>query len=691
MNRKEAEPRVQKLKKEINRYRYQYHVLDALEIPESALDSLKHELLKLEEMYPELVTPDSPTQRVAGKAASRFKKVKHRKRMRSIEDVFSRTELEDWLARIKKRLPMGSYGFFTEVKMDGLAVSLEYENGAFETGSTRGDGETGENITMNLRAVESIPLTLREPGAKEKKDWLKIHGLGMSLSALDEILQNLNAYAEIRGEVYMPKKSFDDLNVRAKKKGDEPFANPRNAAAGALRQLDPGVTSDRQLAFYAYDLVTAEGLMTHSQGHALAVLLGFPQNPLNVRCANIDEVTNAHKKLIDVRGDLPYWTDGLVVLVDDAATFERLGVVGKAPRGMAAWKFPAEMVTTKVLDVKWQVGRTGALTPVAVMEPVLVAGTTVRHASLHNMDEIERLGLKTGDTVVLHKAGDIIPKIIEVMPKLRTGSEKKIHAPKTCPECDGDVTRNQGEVALLCANPECKAVDRQRLSYFVARRGFDIDGLGEKVIDQLMDEGLVSEPADLFRIKMTDLETLERFGELSAKNLVASAQASKKITLSRFINALGIRHVGEETAIELAGAFGTLTKMRSATLDDFIAVPNIGATVAESLFTYFNNKKHAQELDALLSVGVQIENVEISATLPLKGKSFLVTGTLESLSRDEAKERIRDLGGKIVSSVSVKTDYVVVGSDPGSKAEKAKKLSLTILSEVDFLVILGKT
>lgn len=688
MNKKEAEARVLKLREEIKRYRYQYHVLDALEIPESALDSLKHELLKLEEAYPELITPDSPTQRVAGKASSRFKKVKHRKRMRSIEDVFSLAELEVWLQRIRKRLPMGSYGFFAEVKMDGLAVSLEYENGKFVTGSTRGDGETGENITMNLRTIESIPLSLRVPSLKEKKTWLKAYGLGMTMESLDALLEELNTYAEIRGEVYMPKKSFENLNRLAKKAGNEPFANPRNAAAGALRQLDPAITASRNLSFFAYDLVSSNGLLTHSQGHKLAVLLGFPENPLNTLCRSVNEVLKAHKRLIEKRDKLPYWTDGLVVLVDDVATFERLGVVGKAPRGMVAWKFPAETVTTKVLDVRWQVGRTGALTPVAVMAPVLVAGTTVRHASLHNMDEIERLGLKVGDTVILQKAGDIIPKITEVLSKMRVGTEKKIQVPKICPECEGPVTRKKGEVALVCTNPECKAVDRRRLSYFVARRGFDIDGLGEKVIDQLMDAGLVSEPADLFRLKVPDLENLERFGELSAKNLVRAVENAKKITLPRFINALGIRHVGEETAVELAAAFGSLKKLRHASLEDLRHVPNIGEAVAESLFEYFRNEKHRREIDELLQVGVVIEKSEVASSLPLKGKSFVLTGSLESLSRDEAKERIRALGGKLASSVSSKTDYVVVGTDPGSKAEKAKKLNLPILSEKDFLVIL---
>lgn len=690
MDRKTAEQRVKKLREEIDRYRYRYHVLDDLDIPESALDSLKHELLHLEEAFPELITPDSPTQRVAGKASSKFRKVRHRKRMRSIEDVFTREELEAWDARVRKRHPNGVFSYYAEVKMDGLAVSLIYEDGKLVTGATRGDGETGEDITTNLRTIDAIPLTLRIPTDAEKRAWLKRHGDGMTMRELESVLGRLMKFAEIRGEAYMPKKSFERLNREAEKAGTSAFANPRNAAAGALRQLDPSVTESRGLSFFAYDLVTSEGLVRHSQGHELGVLLGFPNNPLNERCKNLDEVEKRYDVLIKRRDGLDYWTDGLVVLVDDNATFERLGVVGKAPRGMAAWKFPAETVTTRVLEVRWQVGRTGALTPVAVMEPVLVAGTTVRHASLHNMDEIGRLGLKVGDTVVLQKAGDIIPKIVQVLPKLRTGSEKKVKEPKTCPECGGPVSRKEGEVALVCANPDCKAVDLRRLAYLSAKRGFDIDGLGWKIVETLMDEGLVTEPADIFRLTPSDLEHLEGFGEVSAKKLVDAIKDARKIPLHRFINALGIRHVGEETASDLAEAFGTLKRLKDATKEELEHVPNIGGTVAEAVFGFFRNTKHLKEIEAMEGAGVKIMKAESRGTLPLKGKTFVVTGTLESLSRDEAKERIRALGGSMAGSVSGKTDYVVVGEHPGSKAEKAKKLGRPILNEKDFLAILEK-
>lgn len=689
MDLKDAEKRARRLREEIGRYRYEYHVLDSLSIPESALDSLKHELLKLEEAYPELVTPDSPTQRVAGKASERFRKVKHRKAMRSIEDVFSEDELKEWLERVRKRHPKGRYGFYAEVKMDGLAVSLEYEDGRLKVGSTRGDGATGEDITANLRTIESIPLRLRTPSEKEKKAWLKAHGNGMAMRTLDGILERLAAYAEVRGEAYMPKKSFDRLNREAAKSDSQAFANPRNAAAGALRQLDPAVTAERGLAFFAYDLVTSEGLTAHSQGHELAALLGFPNNPMNAPCKDLKDVKARYRLLGDRREKLPYWTDGLVVIIDDNATFDRLGVVGKAPRGMVAWKFPAETVTTRVLDVRWQVGRTGALTPVAVMEPVLVAGTTVRHASLHNMDEIRRLGLRIGDTVILQKAGDIIPKITEVLPKLRTGQEKAVCEPRKCPECGGPVTRRKGEVSLVCTNPDCRAVDLRRIAYLAARRGFDIDGLGWKIVEQLMDEGLVSEPADLFRLKEDDLSALEGFGDVSAKKLVKAISASKRIPLARFINALGIRHVGEETAVELANAFGTLKRLRKASLEDLEAVPNIGETVARSVHAYFRSGKGRREIDGLLGEGVHVAGTSGAAGLPLKGKTFVLTGTLDALSRDEAKDRIRALGGRIASSVSSKTDYIVVGEDPGSKYDKAKKLGRPILNEKDFLAILG--
>ncbi|HTK59601.1 MAG TPA: NAD-dependent DNA ligase LigA, partial [Candidatus Baltobacteraceae bacterium] len=486
----------------------------------------------------------------------------------------------------------------------------------------------------------------------------------------------------------MPKKVFDALNAALKKKGEPPIVNPRNGAAGSIRQLDPAVTASRKLAFQAYDLVTHEGLVTHEQGHELAKLMGFKVNPWNRRCAAAKDVFALYEKVGKGRQKLDYWIDGLVVGVNDNALYERLGIVGKAPRGMIAFKFPAEAVTTVVREVRWQTGRTGAITPVAVMDPVFVAGTTVRHSTLHNMDEIERLGVKVGDTVVLEKAGDVIPKIIKVLPELRSGKEKRIAAPKTCPSCGKDVVRREGEVAITCVNPDCPAKDLGRLQLFVSKRAFDIDGLGEKILEQLMAEGLVSQPADLFELAPGDLESLEGFAEVSAKNLVAAAQAAKKVTLARFILALGIRHVGEETAVELAQEFGTIGKLMDASLEALKSVPQIGDVVAQSVYGYFRDPRRRKEVDRLLEVGVRIEKPKRAAAQPFKGVTFVLTGTLESLSRDEAKDKIMERGGRVSSSVGKDTSYVVVGEDPGSKAAKAAKLGTPVLSEKEFLAML---
>lgn len=687
--KKDAAARAEKLRALIDDYRYRTHVLDETPISEGALDSLKHELWKIEQAYPELITPDSPTQRVAGKPLAQFGKAPHAARMLSLEDVFSPEEFEEWLERLRRRVPNFKSELYAEMKMDGLAVSLEYEAGALKRGSTRGDGRVGEDVTMNLRTIESVPLTLRRPSDAELRAFLKDFGEGLDETALKKVVHRLLAgRAEIRGECYMPKKVFDALNAAAKKAGEPPIVNPRNGAAGSIRQLDPKITASRKLAFQAYDLVTHEGLATHEQGHELAKLLGFKVNSWNRRCKDAKDVFELYEKIGKKRPSLDYWIDGIVVGVLDNALFERLGVVGKTPRGMIAFKFPAETVTTVVREVRWQVGRTGAITPVAVMDPVFVAGTTVRHATLHNMDEIGRLGLRIGDTVVLEKAGDVIPKVVEALPKLRDGKEKKIVPPKHCPSCGREAVKREGEVAITCVNPDCPAKDLGRLLLFVSKRAFDIDGLGEKIVEQLMAEGLLSQPADLFELAPGDLESLEGFAELSAKNLVAAIQAARKVTLARFILALGIRHVGEETAVELAQAFGSLAKLRAASLEDLKDVNGIGEIVAVSAHAYFHDPRRAKEVDRLLEVGVEIEKPKRAAAQPFTGMTFVLTGALESLSRDEAKDKILERGGRVSSSVGKDTSYVVVGEDPGSKAEKARKLGRPVLSEKAFLAML---
>ncbi len=681
MNHVEAKNRIAKLRQEIDHQRYLYHVLDRQEISDAALDSLKHELFKLEQQFPELITADSPTQRVGGRPLPEFKKVPHRTPMLSMEDVFSPEELSGWLERIKRVYPQGEYVFYCEIKMDGLAVSLFYAKGMLDIGSTRGDGRVGEDVTQNLKTIEAISLRLREPTEAEIKK------IGADYQKVKRALTK--GEIEVRGEIYMEKRTFDELNRVQKKKGEEPFANPRNASAGAIRQLDPAIAASRHLSFFGYALLGDFGIETHAQQHELMKLLGVPINPLSEHCGTLDEIMVYHAKIEKIREKLPYWADGVVAAINNDHTFERLGVVGKTPRGVVAYKFPAEQSTTKIREVRWQVGRTGVLTPVAVMDPVFVAGTTVRHATLHNMDEIERLGLKIGDTVILEKAGDIIPKVIKVLLKLRTGKEKIIHTPTHCLVCGATVERAEGEVAIMCSNKNCPAKHLERISHFVSKKAFDIDGLGYKIVEQLTDVGLLSTPADIFKLTKGDLLDLERFGEKSADNLIAAIDKARHVTLPRFIFGLGIKHVGEETAADLTNKFGTLKKIREATLEEFLAVSQIGEVVAHSLHEYFSDRNNQKLIDDLLATGVQVQSRKLSVMRQiLAGKTFVLTGGLESMTRDEAKEKIRSLGGDISSSVSKNTDYVIAGSEPGEKFDKAKKLGVKAIDEKEFLKLL---
>ncbi len=656
MNKSEAKQRIAKLREEINRYRYEQHVLDNLSISEAALDALKHELYKLEQEHPELITKDSPTQRVAGKAAEGFKKVTHVVPMLSIEDVFSREEADAWLERAKKLEPNAKFDFFAEIKMDGLAVSLVYEDGIFVEGSTRGDGRVGEDVTQNLRTIEAIPLTLRK----------KVPGR-----------------VEIRGEVFMTKKQLEEINKKQKKLGLETYANPRNTAAGTIRQLDSSLVAERKLSFYGYALIADLGTETHEQAHKMIQELGVPQNPHNRHCKNLDEVERFHAEMGKKREKLGYWLDGVVVNVNSDRLFERLGVVGKTPRGSIAWKFPAEQGTTIVRAIEVNVGRTGTLTPVAVMDPVLLQGTTVTHATLHNEDEIRRLGLKIGDTVIVEKAGDIIPKIIQVLPKLRTGKEKEFHMPKKCPMCGSPVERKSGEVALMCTNRNCFAQQLAKLIYVV--NAFDMRGLGEKIAEQLLQKGLVHEPSDIFKLEPGDFLQLEGFADVSSKKLHKEIQDHREISLERFINGLGMRHVGEETARDLARHFGSIDALRDASIEDLQSVNGIGDVVAESVVAWMKDASNKKELDHLLKE-VKVKHAPRAAQNgPLSGTSWVITGTMEAMSRDEAKDKIRALGGDVSESVSKKTSFVVVGENPGSKYEKAQKLGVTVLDEKEFL------
>lgn len=664
MTKSEARERIKKLKEEVEHHRYLYHVLDKQEISDAALDALKHELYKLEQEWPEFLTADSPTQRVGGEALPEFKKVPHKTPMLSIEDVFSTEELLDWQKRIQKLAPTAKFEYYTEIKMDGLAISLIYEDGLLVQASTRGDGKIGEDVTQNIKTIESIPLKLRNA-------------------------EKYPGRIEIRGEAYMTKEVFLKLNKEQAKLKLPAFANPRNASAGAIRQLDSKIMASRHLSFFGYALISEKyARATHEANHELIKELGVPTNPNNILLKNLDEVEKYHKKIEGHRVKLPYWMDGIVVVINDEKTFERLGVVGKTPRGLVAYKFPAEQATTVIREVHWQVGRTGAITPVAVMDPVFVAGTTVQHATLHNMDEIKRLGVKIGDTVILVKAGDVIPKVLSALPRLRTGKEKNIHAPTKCPICGSALKQQADEVAIYCTNPKCFAQDKERLIHFVSKKAFDIDGLGEKIVEQLMNEGLVSAPADIFKLTEDELKSLERFAEKSAKNLVESIKAKKEITLARFIYALGIKHVGEETAVDLAKHFGALAKVRKATREDLEKIQNIGEVVAESVSAYFADKKNEELLDGLLGVGIRVKEEKVSTHQPFAGKTFVLTGTLEGLSRDEAKAKIRGLGGDVSGSVSKETDYVVAGSEPGSKFDKAQSLGVKIIDEKEFVKML---
>lgn len=670
LSKTEVQKRIKKLRKEIQHHDYLYYVLNKPEISDAAYDSLKRELMELEKRFPEFVTPDSPTQRVGGPSLGKFKKVKHKIPMLTLQDAMDEKELRDWVDRVKRLLhpsEIKKLDYFAELKMDGLAMTLIYREGILVQATTRGDGYAGEEVTQNIKTVRPIPLRVR------------LEALPKNYITPKEI--------EIRGEVFMKKKEFEKLCQKQKKKGEPPFANPRNAAAGSVRQLDPKITAQRKLDFFGYNLVTDLGQITHQEEHQLIKILGIPENPYNRYCKNLVEAIDFKRKIEKIRDKLPYEIDGVVVNVNDNRLYRKLGTVGRAPRGAIAFKFPGIEATTKLKDVILQIGRTGKITPVADLEPVKVGGVTISRATLHNADEIERLGVKIGDTVVVQRAGDVIPEIVKTIPSLRTGKEKKFVMPGKCPVCGSKLIRKPGEVDYYCQNKNCFATQKRFLHYFVSKKSFDIEGLGPQIIDQLLEEGLIKGPADLFLLKEGDLIPLERFAEKSAENLIGAIQNSKKIPLARFIYALGIRHVGEETAINLANYFGSIEKFKKATPENLEQVPDIGGVVAKSIQEWFDKKKNQKLIEDLIEVGIKIISPQ-KIQKKLRGKSFVFTGTLKSLTRDEAKNKVRMLGGEVSSSVSKKTDYVVIGESPGSKVEQAKKLGVRILSEKEFLKII---
>ena len=655
-----AKARIEKLKELINEYRYHYHVLDESIMSEAAADSLKHELSQLEEQYPEFITPDSPTQRVAGKPLDKFQKVTHASRMISLADVFSESEIRDWVARNYKLVDQGTeFTFFTDIKMDGLAMSLHYENGIFKQAVTRGDGLVGEDVTMNVKTIQNIPLKLN--------------------------LDNPPEHLEVRGEVIIFKQDFEKLNQMQAKLGEKPFANPRNLAAGTIRQLDPRIAASRPLRFMAYDLITPD-LPTHQEAYEFLRQIGFQTSGQDHVYTRLNEVFAEIKHLGQVRGDFLFNTDGMVIKINDRKIYSELGIVGKTPRAAVAFKYPAEESTSKVRDIVISIGRTGAATPVAILDPVEIAGSTVRHATLHNSDEIAKLDIRIGDTVIVYKAGDIIPKIKEVLLTLRPDDTEPFDYEEALknqyPELEFE--RPEGEVVYRVKGQDSDFILRRNLEYFASKQALNIEGLGEKNVNLLVDAGLLKSLVDLYRLQKSDLIKLERFGELSATKLLNAIEGTKQAPLAKFITALGVRHVGAQTAVALADTFQSLEALRDATEEELLKIPDIGLTVSESILAYFADEDNLKQLDDFKALGVNPIYVNHD-NAPLKGQSFVVTGTLTDLGREEAEDLLREKGATVTSSVTKNTTALIAGAKPGaSKVTKAEKLGIKVISEAEF-------
>lgn len=654
-----AEKRVKELHNLLNQYGYEYYVLDNPSVPDAEYDALLNELIRLEEQFPSLRTNDSPSQRIGGEILDMFSKVQHQKPMLSLGNAFNEADLRDFDRKVRAAIGE-DFSYVCELKIDGLAVSLRYENGLFEQGATRGDGTTGEDITANLKTIRSIPLRLNQP---------------VSL--------------EVRGEAFMPKKSFEALNKIKDENGEEPFANPRNAAAGSLRQLDPRIAASRNLDIFLYAIgdVGQTGVQSHSEGLDLLDTLGFKTNKERKKCQTIEDVLQYIEGWQEKRPHLPYEIDGIVIKVDGLAQQEQLGTTAKSPRWAIAYKFPAEEVMTKLLAIELNVGRTGVVTPTAVLEPVKVAGTTVRRASLHNEDLIREKDIRLGDMVVVKKAGDIIPEVVNVLVEKRTGEEEEFLMPTYCPECNSELVRLEEEVALRCINPKCPAQIREGLIHFVSRNAMNIDGLGERVVSQLFSEKLIEDVADLYTLDYEQLIQLERMGEKSVNNLLHAIEASKQNSLERLLFGLGIRHVGAKAAKTIAMEFKHMDQLVKASKEELTAINEIGEKMADSIVTFFEQEEVLELINELKTYGV---NMEYTGPLPVTtedadsvfaGKTIVLTGKLEQLSRNEAKEQIELLGGKITGSVSKKTDLVIAGNDAGSKLTKAEQLGLEVWDE----------
>lgn len=661
--------RLKKLKEAIEKYRYEYHVLDRSSISPEALDSLKRELVEIETKFPALVTTDSPSQRVAGAPLPEFQKVAHKVSQWSFNDAFTEEDIRDFDEKVKKRLnlfsdPRFSLFYVCELKIDGLKIVLEYEKGILKQAATRGDGKVGEDVTQNVRTIESVPLKLRR--------------------AVDVIVE---------GEVWLAKSQFQKLNVEQKKKSEPEFANPRNIAAGSIRQLDPKITASRHLSVFIYDLAKSSEPIPPTQFKELKYLeeLGFKVNKHRQLCRDVDEVINFWREWQKRASKEDYLIDGVVIKVNERKGQEALGYTGKAPRWGIAFKFPAEQVTTVVEDIVFQVGRTGVITPVARLKPVSVAGSVVSRATLHNEDEIRRLDVRIGDTIILQKAGDVIPDIVQVVKELRTGKEKVFVWPKKIIECGGEgkIERISGETAWRCVDKNSFVIQKRRFYHFVSKHCFDIEALGPKTIDLLLVHGLISSYADIFLLKKGDLLALPRFAEKSADNLLVAVEQARKVSLPKFLAALSIPQVGEETAIDLAGHFKNFEKIADASFEELEKINGVGPKVAAAITAWFAARENKKLVSNLLKQ-VKVEKFVpvISAGGPLAGKTFVLTGTLKNLERDVAKQKIRERGGAVTETVSKKTSFVVVGAEPGSKAARAAALGVPQLSEAEFLKLI---
>ena len=658
---------IDNLRKTLRQYEYEYHVLDNPTVPDSEYDRLFHQLKALELEHPEFLTSDSPTQRVGAKPLSGFSQIRHEIPMLSLDNAFSDEEFNAFVKRIEDRLIVlpNPLTFCCEPKLDGLAVSILYVNGVLTQAATRGDGTTGEDITANIRTIRNIPLQL--------------------------LTDNPPARLEVRGEVFMPHAGFERLNEYALEHGEKTFANPRNAAAGSLRQLDPNITSKRPLVLNAYGIGIAEGVElpnTHYARLQWLKSIGIPVNPEIRLCNGTNEVLDFYRDIQNKRSSLGYDIDGTVLKINDIALQNELGFISKAPRWAIAYKFPAQEELTVLNDVEFQVGRTGAITPVAKLEPVFVAGVTVSNATLHNGDEIERLNIAIGDTVVIRRAGDVIPQIIGVLHERRPDNAKPIIFPTNCPVCDSQIIRIEGEAVARCTGGLfCAAQRKEALKHFVSRKAMDIDGVGGKLIEQLVDRELIHTPADLFKLDLTTLTRLERMGAKSAENALNSLEKAKSTTLARFIFALGIREVGEATALNLANHFKTLDALKAADLEQLQQVPDVGEVVANRIFVFWREAHNVAVVDDLIAQGVHWETVEVKEASEnlFKDKTVVLTGTLTQMGRNEAKALLQQLGAKVSGSVSSKTDFVIAGDAAGSKLAKAQELNITVLTEEEFL------